>query len=56
MHRILVLGAVALGLGGANAGVGGPSWTQWEPAKGQSAATGKPILVYSTVDEKGNGC
>ncbi len=57
MARALIVGAVVLGLAGAStAAAGGPEWKQFREAKGLSAATGRPIIVYSIVDEKGGGC
>lgn len=35
---------------------GGPPWVKFDQAKQMAAATGKPILVYSNVDENGGGC
>lgn len=58
MTRTLVLGALVLGLAGANANAraAGPGWTNWKEAKGLAASTGKLILVYSVVDQKGGSC
>lgn len=33
-----------------------PSWMKWDAAKELSKKTGLPIIVYSTVDQKGGGC
>lgn len=43
-------------LAGMAAAAGGPSWVKWDQAKKMAAATGKPIIVYATVNEEGGGC
>ena len=35
---------------------GGPTYVKWGEAKKLAAATGKPIIVYATVNEEGGGC
>ena len=57
MKRGWAVGAALLAAAGvASASGDKPQYVNWDTAKAQAAATGKPILVYSTVDAKGNGC
>lgn len=53
-----IAGALALLLAGGSANAGGdkPNWMKWEAAKDLAKKTGLPIIVYSTVDQKGGGC
>ena len=35
---------------------GGPNYVKWQEAKKLAAQTGKPIVVYATVNEEGGSC
>jgi hypothetical protein len=56
MKRVsMAVFAVAACTGLVYAG-GGPTYVKWEEAKKIAAQTGKPIAVYSTVNQDGGGC
>ncbi len=35
---------------------GGPNYVKWQEAKKLAAQTGRPIIVYATVNEEGGSC
>jgi hypothetical protein len=56
MRKFCAVVAVSLActtLAYSNVGI---QWMKWKEAKALAAATGKPIVVYATVNEEGGGC
>ncbi len=50
-----VVAAAALSVACLGFASGGPPYMKWSDAKKQAEVTGKPIMVYSVVDQKGTG-
>lgn len=55
MRRVVTGGVLVLVCAGL-AMAGGPPWMKWDQAKPAALGSGKPILVYSTVDDEGGSC
>ena len=57
MKRTISCAAVlALACGSLAMSYGGPPWLKLDNAKATALATGKPIVVFATVNYKAEGC
>ncbi len=54
-RRISFAAAAILSVACLGFASGGPAFVKWADARKQAAVTGKPIMVYSVVDQKGTG-
>ncbi len=56
MRQICAVVAVSMACTTLAFAGGNIQWVKWKEAKALAAATGKPIVVYATVNEEGGGC